>query len=455
MFKKLAFLLLVSACGTPSINEPTARRDSRTQLEGRDFPPMKSFSGAPYRHVGRSNSEIAQDFLDLTFRLESGRRVPVLTRFEGPITVRMTGYRPPGSDTELARLIGRLRTEADIDIRQVPSDNVASINIETIPRRTLQKYLPNAACFVVPRLTSWSEYKRKRRSAETDWTTLTTRQNAAIFIPNDISTQEFRDCLHEELAQSLGPLNDLYRLPDSVFNDDNFHTILTGFDMLILRSYYAPEMRSGMNSSQVQATLPTVLQRLNPSGGAVHPAPVPTTPVEWKRAIETSLSPGYSRQKRTNSASRAVEIAQASGWKDTRRAFSHYAYSRMLLATDTDRALQQFLLAREFYIRTGNTQAQLAHIGMQLAGFALIDGNGDIALRVVETHIPVARSTENAALLSSLLMIKSEALKLLGRNGEAQAAYLDSIGWARYGFGDEHAIRRRQSEISGLVSRNG
>jgi len=34
------------------------------------------------------------------------------------------------------------------------------------------------------------------------------------------SPQEVRDCLHEELAQALGPLNDLYRLPDSVFNDD-------------------------------------------------------------------------------------------------------------------------------------------------------------------------------------------------------------------------------------------
>ncbi len=44
-----------------------------------------------------------------------------------------------------------------------------------------------------------------------------------------------RDCLHEELAQALGPLNDLYRLSNSVFNDDNFHSVLTGFDMEMLR----------------------------------------------------------------------------------------------------------------------------------------------------------------------------------------------------------------------------
>ncbi len=70
----------------------------------------------------------------------------------------------------------------------------------------------------------------------------------AIFLPGDVSPQETRDCLHEEMAQALGPLNDLYRLGDSVFNDDNFHTVLTGFDMLVLRTYYAPDLRSGMTA---------------------------------------------------------------------------------------------------------------------------------------------------------------------------------------------------------------
>ena len=57
------------------------------------------------------------------------------------------------------------------------------------------------------------------------------RKRVAIFIPVDISFQDVRDCLHEELAQALGPLNDLYRVSDSVYNDDNFHIILTSYDM--------------------------------------------------------------------------------------------------------------------------------------------------------------------------------------------------------------------------------
>ena len=108
-----------------------------------------------------------------------------------------------------------------------------------------------------------------------------------IFLPNDASPQEARDCLHEELAQAIGPLNDLYRLPDSVFNDDNVHTVLTGFDMLILRAYYAPELRSGMTRAQVAAKLPAILSRYNPAGDNLSPVHASETPRAWINAIQT------------------------------------------------------------------------------------------------------------------------------------------------------------------------
>jgi len=46
-------------------------------------------------------------------------------------------------------------------------------------------------------------------------------------------------------------------------------------------------------------------------------------------------------------------------------------------------------------------------------------------------HRPLAR---NAALLSTLLLLRAEALELENRAAEAQAVRLDSLGWARYGF---------------------
>ena len=63
------------------------------------------------------------------------------------------------------------------------------------------------------------------------------------------------------------------------------------------------------------------------------------------------------------------------------------------------------------------------------------------------------RKAENAALLATLLMIRSESFAALGRADEARAARLDSLGWARYGFGSDAQVRARMSDIAGLAAR--
>ncbi len=51
------------------------------------------------------------------------------------------------------------------------------------------------------------------------------------------------------------------------------------------------------------------------------------------------------------------------------------------------------------------------------------------------------------------MMIKAEALRLLGRDTEAMALRLDSLPAARYGFGNEQAVRARAAEIASLALR--
>jgi hypothetical protein len=67
--------------------------------------------------------------------------------------------------------------------------------------------------------------------------------------------------------------------------------------------------------------------------------------------------------------------------------------------------------------------------------------------------MPVARRSENAALLASLAFVKAEALELQGRLREAEAVRLDSLGWALYGFGSEAEVRLRLGEIAALRPR--
>ncbi|MEX3315631.1 DUF2927 domain-containing protein [Sulfitobacter sp. PS-8MA] len=446
----LPMIMLLNACVPASHSEVA----SRAVIADSTLPPMKQFSSAPPAPPQLSNTVLAQDFLDLAFRMESGRTLPVLTRFEGPITLRVAGKAPATLAPDLARLLARLRHEAGIELRQVTGER-ANITIQAISRNQIQKLLPQAACFVVPNVSTLAEYRRTRRAPSTDWTRLTERRKLAIFLPNDVSPQETRDCLHEELAQALGPLNDLYRLPDSVFNDDNVHTVLTGFDMLILRAYYDPALRSGMTREEAAAALPEVLARLNPAGGAVRMHPAPATPQVWGRAIQTALGRDVSRSTRLAAAQDALRIAQTQGWQDNRRAFSHYAMGRVIQMTDPVAAQSHYTAADSYYGLSPNTALHRTYVATQRAGYAVTRGDGAAALAVIEPHLASAEAGENAALLATLLLLKAEALQIEGRDHAARRVRLDSIGWARYGFGPDWAVRAKLREIASLNPHRG
>ena len=413
------------------------------------LPPMQSFAGNRVTTPARSNREIGKDFMDLSFRMESGRPVTRLTRFEAPISVRVTGDVPASLPHDLRALLGRLRTEAGIDIFMTGAET-ASITIEAIPRRVLNDAVPRAACFVVPRVSSWEEFKTVRRTPTVDWTTLERRDRAAVFVPSDVAPQEIRDCLHEELAQALGPLNDLYRLSDSVFNDDNIHAVLTSFDMLILRAYYDPGLENGMSRGQVAARLNPILARHNPAGEIQTVRPQNDTTRDWIDNIETALTAGSTAQRRRSAALQAVSMASAHNWSGPRNGFAHYAFGRLNVGHDSDIALAAFNQALAIYNRSPETRLHAAHVSVQLAAFALSAGDGATVLNLVEEAMPIAAAHENAALLATLMMFKAEALEMTGHNAAATAVRMDSLGWARYGFGSDQQVRARLREIASL-----
>jgi hypothetical protein len=445
MRKLLVAALAAMAACTPAPSEVAV---SRAVALADALPPMQSFGPAHVAPPMRPNVEIAQDFLDLAFRMESGRPIPILTRFEGPIGVRVAGSPPPTLVPDLRALIDRLRSEAGIDI-YLTGAPAATITIEAIPRSELARAVPRAACFVAPRIASWEEYLRYRRTAQVDWTTLTRRDRAAIFVPADVAPQEIRDCLHEELAQALGPLNDLYRLPDSVFNDDNIHAILTGFDMLVLRLHYAPELRNGMSRADVAQRLPALLARLNPAGERPG-TPASDTSRDWIDLIETALSPDQPVARRRDAAEQAINLVRAFGWDGPRKGFALYAFGRLQIALAPDLALAAFTEAARTYALRPETAIHEAHVAVQLAAFALNAGDAERVLALTQAAIPVARDHQNAALLSTLMMLRAEALELLGDRAGAAALRLDSLGWARYGFGSESNVRARAREIAAL-----
>ena len=444
----LPLYLLLGACMPVSPTETATRAASATETSG-SLPPMKSFSVPRPQAPVAANSDMARDFLDLAFQLESGRPLPTFTRFEGPITVRVTGQPPFSLTPDLKRLLHRLRSEAGVNI-SITNSAQASITVQAVSREDIRKTLPSAACFVVPNVSSLTEYKAARRTKQTSWSQLKKRERLAIFLPSDAAPQEVRDCLHEELAQAIGPLNDLYRLPDSVFNDDNVHTVLTGFDMMILRAYYDPALRTGMTRTQVADRLPAILARINPRGQGARPQRLAKTPRIWIDAIQTALGPGANPAQRRAASQEALKVATAMGWTDHRRAFSHYAMGRLLQAVDPARAQDHFVLSQRYFGNRPDTALHRAYVSSQLAAYAISSRRADDALYLLQPHLDIAAKHENAALLATLMMLRAEALDLAGRATEARQVRLDSLGWARYGFGSDWAVRAKLREVGSL-----
>lgn len=456
-------LCLISACMPYGGAKPNGPQGQGAQVS-RSFTPdsaaggtsaalPQDFAPMPQSMAVRSNTQLAETFLNLAFQMESGRVLPVLSRFEGPITVRLIGDVPASARAEMTRLIARFRNEAGIDIREVAADQIASINVDFQPRREMARVVPMAACFVVPRLTSFEQYKSQRNGPAVDWTTVTTRQNVAVFVPSDTSAQEVRDCLHEEVAQAMGPLNDMYHLPDTVFNDDNFHGTLTSFDMLVLRLYNAPQLQSGLNKQEVARRLPALLAQINPAGEGVSAPSLRVAPRSWVAAVEQSFGVGGTAGSRVQAAEQMLNIAMAQGWRDTRLGFSYYAKGRALAATAPQQAVQAFTEAARIYRAIPGTNVQLAHVNMQLAAIALATGQTSSAIQFADRAIPTAQAAENASLLATLMLIKAEALHNAGQKDAAAALRLDSLGWARYGFGADTNVRARQGEIATLGAR--
>lgn len=415
------------------------------------LPPMKVFQSPAPVTPRMSNANIAEDFLSLHFQLESGRALPTFTRFEGPITVGVAGTPPASLGPDLTRLLNRLRNEAQIDIRQVTEGRgTPNIVIEAVSRSEIRRALPQAACFVVPNVTSLRDFRRSRRSEKTNWARLNERKQMAIFLPYDASPQEVRDCLHEELAQALGPLNDLYHLRESVFNDDNVHTVLTGFDMLVLRATYSPELHSGMDRGEVAARLPGLLSRLNPAGNGRQEYPQALTPRSWIDAVQNALGPGASSAERRASVNDALKIAGDMNWTDNRRGFSHYIAGRMMQSYDPEMAQSHYATARRYFLRTPGTELHQSYLAAQTAAYQITRGNGAEALRQITPALSAARNGENAALLATLMLLQAEAYTLTGQYEAARSVRLDSLGWARYGFGSDWAVRAKMNEISSL-----
>jgi hypothetical protein len=124
---------------------------------------------------------------------------------------------------------------------------------------------------------------------------------------------------------------------------------------------------------------------------------------------------------------------------------------------DPQEAQRQFNIALEYLKTSPETDVHRAHITAQTATYALAQDQGPSALPQLDQAINVMTRAENASILATLLLLKSEALKQAGKPEQARAVRVDSIGWARYGFGSDAVVRSaaRDTPQSAASNTNG
>ncbi|MEM7524856.1 MAG: DUF2927 domain-containing protein, partial [Pseudomonadota bacterium] len=181
---------------------------------------------------------LVEDFIELNMTGEWDRDFPHLIRWEGPVRVALAGrelqaYRSDVQD--LVDMIAEAAPGLDINLTDAPT---GEITIRTAPRAQMKAEDESALCFITPYGLDWTDYLAQRALVEDEWAGLTEFEAMTVFIPAYSAPQVFRACFVEEVMQALGPSNDLYRLEDSGFNDDEVHSAPTAFDLLILRVLY-------------------------------------------------------------------------------------------------------------------------------------------------------------------------------------------------------------------------
>ena len=136
---------------------------------------------------------------------------------------------------------------------------------------------------------------------------------------------------------------------------------------------------------------------------------------------------------------------------------SYFALALMTEPQDPQHAKTLFQSAMRVFQHSSESRLHRAFAASHLAPHALVEGHPQAALDLLEPGINIVMLHENATLLLTLMLLKAEALEMLDRSAEARSVRLDSLLWARYGFGTEQAWNRKRRDISRLSAqlRNG
>ena len=419
-----------------------------TQAPVKPLPADPAFAaGVPVGHTRFSNTSLSELFTDLVFDTEWGETIPRLLRLDAPVSVHLTGPSSADYAQFVDGLLSQIAREAGVEIsRGAPPHNLV---VRFVPGREWAPLSGNQ-CIIVFGTPTWASFLQDRQRYS-DWQAVAPIELASrtVFIPDTNEPHEIRECLIEEIAQALGPTNDIYGLGPSIFNDDDAHVWPTRLDYLMLRVLYDPRMRSGIGRADARARALEILNRINPKG---HRAP--SLPphrqrefLRWRKQLHDLYDLISKGRARTPSA-RAIVTAILREAR-TKAPFTAYHCEALSVAAtlETDDKSPAALGAvdqAERVCETVHGPSDIRAAGLQLSrGIALLGQRRDRdALQAIEGLDRTFLAYGQDAMLAIAYAARWTALYNLG-DPEAERAKELALAWTIYAFGEDHdAIQR-------------
>ncbi len=236
--------------------------------------------------IGFSASDLARNVLAIAFhdefaeagsRLVPSGREARLHRWQGPMRVSLvfgpeTPPRQQGADrVEIAAYLSRLSRLTGLQIRLSDRDPNHLILIQSPPERRAARDL---ILTFVPGMSAAALNSALNMRQDIYCTVFAnapagsaTYDRALTVIRTELPPLLRKSCIHEELAQALGLVNDSPAARPSIFNDDEEYALLTSQDALMLRLIYDPRLRPGMTLDEARPIVETIAAELVPAQG--------------------------------------------------------------------------------------------------------------------------------------------------------------------------------------------
>ncbi len=403
-------------------------------------PALPSTGAALNSPIYGSNADYTDYMISLYYQTEWDAIRVGLAKWDAPVTVSIDSSALDAYQPFLEQYIDRLRSEGGVDIRTATA-GAGAISVAAAPADQMRRTFATAFCLVAPGRLSFEELISALADPDDiDWTRVQRIEAATIFIPVDASPYQVRACLMEEIAQALGPGNDIFYLANSIFNDDGAHMRPTSFDMLALRVLYNPALKPGMAQSDAEPIVRDVLDMLRPEGAGVPRGPSFSQAPEWKDAILASSAHGVPAASQLAIAEEAVRLSRSFSSVDPRRGFSFERLGRAYLAhgkaLEAESAFRRAIAAYQLSVGDQDVRVASARVGLAIA--LNEQGKNGKALTQVDLALPVLAAHDAEDRISAAFKQRHDAQTALGHETEALNTALIGVDWALYALGADY-----------------